>query len=396
MMPEYIVRISTNLGEKRITMKHNDTVGNLRNEISNLYGIPKNDIQLFRNNVFTTKFPFADTSTISKCIENGGVLFLKNKLFIKPEEKKMENKIAALHPPSKNINKTDNAKESIQKEISKETKIKINNPENIGEEAKINKRNELEKEALKKMIPSHALENKKEGEKLEENKLIPDFGKKPDTRSKLCDHGPHSKCIHCISLSSDDLQKSKPRCNHSPEAMCINCMNSKEPIGMKHVSFHRFLKDLALKCVGKHPIDKKCHLCIPPSQPSFKINLNCKEHKPYPEGICNKCMPPNINLKRQEYRHIDYVEFLNKEELDNFVHYWQENYYKGPRVGFLVGYFAEDKTYPDGIRVIVEAIYEPPQISKENEFILSNDSEMDNVIKLASLWEFEIVGIIYT
>ena len=33
-------------------------------------------------------------------------------------------------------------------------------------------------------------------------------------------------------------------------------------------------------------------------------------------------------------------------------------------MGWLYGYYSEDPNFPDGIRVNVEAIYEPPQIGE--------------------------------
>jgi hypothetical protein len=33
-------------------------------------------------------------------------------------------------------------------------------------------------------------------------------------------------------------------------------------------------------------------------------------------------------------------------------------------MGYLYGYYSEDPNFPDGVRVNVEAIYEPPQIGE--------------------------------
>jgi nuclear protein localization family protein 4 len=38
------------------------------------------------------------------------------------------------------------------------------------------------------------------------------------------------------------------------------------------------------------------------------------------------------------------------------------------RVGFLYGYYAEDPNFLEGIRAVVEFIYEPPQECHFNEF----------------------------
>jgi len=39
----------------------------------------------------------------------------------------------------------------------------------------------------------------------------------------------------------------------------------------------------------------------------------------------------------------------------------------------LYGYFSEDPNYPHGVRVNIEAIYDPPQISEINGFIEMDD-----------------------
>ncbi len=90
----------------------------------------------------------------------------------------------------------------------------------------------------------------------------------------------------------------------------------------------------------------------------YKVDTNCKNHGP--GAMCAKCMPPSITIKSQEYRHVDYAQFMNIKDMSNFVKYWVD-VKKGAeqRVGFLYGYYAEDPHYKGGIRAIIEAIYEP-------------------------------------
>lgn len=57
--------------------------------------------------------------------------------------------------------------------------------------------------------------------------------------------------------------------------------------------------------------------------------------------MCNKCIPPNVIIKRQEYRHVDYVEFMNINQIQDFVKYWvQKKHTAEQRVGYLYGYYA--------------------------------------------------------
>jgi len=79
---------------------------------------------------------------------------------------------------------------------------------------------------------------------------------------------------------------------------------------------------------------------------NFLLKKNCPYHPPYPQGICNKCQPPNIQLKAPIYRHVDYISVKNDEQLSDIcqkmmVAFGQKNYY-----GYLYGYFQEDRNYP--------------------------------------------------
>ena len=110
------------------------------------------------------------------------------------------------------------------------------------------------------------------------------------------------------------------------------------------MSFDNFLNELKAKCKDLHPPDARCHNCLPPTQISYKLKV-CKEHPPYPVGLCTKCMPPTANLARQPYRHVDYVQFMNLEEINSFMIYWSSNF-AVQRLGYMYGYYSKDPNYP--------------------------------------------------
>jgi nuclear protein localization family protein 4 len=105
-------------------------------------------------------------------------------------------------------------------------------------------------------------------------------------------------------------------------------------------------------------------------------------------------MPPSINMKRQDYRHVDYVQFMNSGEISNFVNYWLNSFEE--RVGWLYGYYAEDPDYELGIRAIVEAIYEPPQHGTYNNVEIHQDPFQPQVDLVASSLGMQKIGWIYT
>jgi nuclear protein localization family protein 4 len=180
--------------------------------------------------------------------------------------------------------------------------------------------------------------------KTKEKTVIEKLNEKEGLTSK-CVHAPGQKCLHCMSTPSYKGEL-KFTCQHGPNGKCPNCVGKEFITEVKHKSFEQYLSDNREKCKGIHEKTGKCNNCLPPSEVVYKMNPNCTFHPPYPEGMCNKCMPPNAYLKRQPYRHVDYVSFMNMEELNSFVNIWLKGYCMKQRMGFLYGYYAKDPNYP--------------------------------------------------
>lgn len=109
----------------------------------------------------------------------------------------------------------------------------------------------------------------------------------------------------------------KGKCNHAEHQKCINCFNVKSK-NIKHISFDEFIELNYHNCVN-HTKEQKCTNCLVSLHDDFKIKKDCKDHEPYPKGMCSKCIPPLINIKRQEYRHVDYVQFMNQAEIQEVI-----------------------------------------------------------------------------
>lgn len=153
------------------------------------------------------------------------------------------------------------------------------------------------------------------------------------------------------------------------EVKMINDKKLGDDVGellIKHQSFENHLIEMKKKCKDKHLPHQKCQNCTAFQSFSYKVKTNCPEHKPYPLGMCNKCLPPAVILSRQLYRHVDYVSFLNFRDIGSFVGAWQQTGLYEQRMAYLYGYYSEDPIFKDGVRVNVEAIYEPPQIGEMN------------------------------
>ena len=62
----------------------------------------------------------------------------------------------------------------------------------------------------------------------------------------------------------------------------------------------------------------------------------------------------------QPYRHVDYVQFENPFLMERFLNYWRHTGCQ--RMGYMFGRYEHHKDVPLGIKAVVSAIYEPPQV----------------------------------
>uniref|UniRef100_G3MM79 Nuclear protein localization protein 4 homolog n=1 Tax=Amblyomma maculatum TaxID=34609 RepID=G3MM79_AMBMU len=184
---------------------------------------------------------------------------------------------------------------------------------------------------------------------------------------KLCHHGANAKCVHCAPLECYDegyLREQK----------------------IKHLSFHSYLR----KITGG--LDKGKFAAL--ENISCKLRSGCRDHAPWPRGICTKCQPNALTLNRQVYRHVDSVMFENPSIVEHFLNFWRETMHQ--RIGFLYGRYEHHKDVPLGIRATVAAIYEPPQDSTPDSIKLLPDEKQPLVDELASRLGLVRVGWIFT
>lgn len=66
------------------------------------------------------------------------------------------------------------------------------------------------------------------------------------------------------------------------------------------------------------------------------------------------------------------------------------------RVAWLYGYYSEDPNYPEGVRVNIEALYDPPQFGEMNGFHILQDDQEVFVDMIAANLGLMKVGWIYT
>lgn len=190
---------------------------------------------------------------------------------------------------------------------------------------------------------------------------------KRERDSKLCHHNANGRCVHCSALEPYDESYLKEQ-------------------NIKHLSFHSYIrKQTSGMGQGKYFVfdDINC-----------RIKPGCREHPPWPKGICSKCQPSAITLNRQTYRHVDNVMFENTKIVERFLNYWRTTGHQ--RMGYLYGTYEQHADVPLGIRAKVAAIYEPPQESTRDSINIQPDEGADEVEAVAAALGLKKIGWIFT
>mmetsp|Transcript_4823 Transcript_4823/g.11874 ORF Transcript_4823/g.11874 Transcript_4823/m.11874 type:complete len:539 (-) Transcript_4823:273-1889(-) len=144
-----------------------------------------------------------------------------------------------------------------------------------------------------------------------------------------------------------------------------------------HVSFEKFLQQRRFE-VGS----------LPGMQSYKPVRIE--------RGRQNK-LPPPVTLGHQKFRHVDYLEYMNDEAIQNFVGYWRSRDMMEQRGGYLYGYYRPDKHVEHGVRAVMEAIYEPEQSGADFvQFSRLPDSASELSDKIAKRLGLEKIGWIYT
>lgn len=212
----------------------------------------------------------------------------------------------------------------------------------------------------------------------------------------LCNHPPDQMCSNCMPIEKDEKVELEMLCLHGDNAVCTNCLPPPPISNAPHISYQQYINDEISLC--QHPHDGKniCVHCIPPEEINYKIKQGCTRHPPYPNGLCSACEPPPATLKRQKYRHVDYVEFLHVDAFNKFLLPWSNTGRVCQRMGIMIGKFEDDPNYQDGKKAVVQEIYEPNQDFSNGKITLLDDYLLDQAMPYLNELGLKPVGWIFT
>ncbi|EHL03359.1 putative Nuclear protein localization protein 4 [Glarea lozoyensis 74030] len=131
---------------------------------------------------------------------------------------------------------------------------------------------------------------------------------------------------------------------------------------------------------------------LPITSPSEKIKNPWEVVKQHP--VDDRLDKKDGRIPRKRDPKMYHVEFADASLIEKLLDFWRKS--GAQRLGYLYGRYTEYTEVPLGIKAVVEAIYEPPQVDEIDGVTLNeweNEKDVDEVARLCGL---QRVGVIWT
>ena len=184
---------------------------------------------------------------------------------------------------------------------------------------------------------------------------------------KLCQHNKNAKCNWCMPIPPWEI-------------LNIDPWKEKE---IHHIPLHSYFKQ----------IDYLKKEMTGLTMPNYAPKPLCRNHEPYPAGICTECAPSAVRLNTQKWRAVDYLGAEDQKIIGAIISAWQST--GMPKCGWMYGQYEPYSAVPLGIQATLKAIYEPPQRIVKGEAILDEDPDEELVDEVAHLLGLKKIGYIW-
>jgi hypothetical protein len=156
---------------------------------------------------------------------------------------------------------------------------------------------------------------------------------------------------------------------HPDYEICKHCQHM-----LKYEKFVYFLEALKTQCQHRKP----CGKCVPPlSRKTYFIDTDCRRHLPYPQALCESCMPPTLTVAAQKYAHLSRV-VVRTREVYRVV--------ESRCVGVLLGRIVDDVAF-------VENVYFPEDQAPGGNYL--NTSALGVRSYLFGYFNLREIGLLY-
>jgi nuclear protein localization protein 4 homolog len=384
-----IVRVRGPWGISRIKCHKNDSLADLKRYTSErVLGLPRSStsIAFFRDQNCSQLYHGDDSSTLRRLkVENGDVLYARptpNFENVATDEEYILNSQSSASKMNDNLNENNNGTSTS----------------NLSNSRLLQAKNNVSKDFAASLIIHPSLDPGENGTRC----LI-------DGSLKILANAGFSKTAQNIN------RRIVCRSNNNQESNNHNQYSSKHFVDptMNKFMLDSFSKPVCLswgnylKSRGWSAGNNNC----------FAFDLDAiPKAQVIRRGGAPNTIPQSISLKKQHYRHVDYVEFFNLNDINNFVTFWLDHGMLMQRVGMLYGRYENDENTNDTIvlggkknnrnnndstglstKVVIHGIYEPPQtVNITGSVQLLPDSDENDVSRILKAAGLERVGWVFT